>query len=330
MIIPPLYVLTSTISQYLAMIQGACDIIDSVSIPTEVETNIRRASLLKSSLFSARIEGNTLTLDELANTPSKDQKKVEVFNIAKALDLVTQRRAKDIAVKDILQLHAIIMNGLTEKERLGKFRKESSAVFNSAGIAIYMPPSARSIPTLIEKLLKFMNSSKEPLVPIRACLAHYSFEKIHPFLDGNGRVGRLLLQAVLYKGGYGMKGLVSVEEFLDTHRTLYYRGFDNPQRDVTDYVEWMLQALYESAQKAKQMVLDKKTIQPEDYLLPRRAEIYNIIKDHRLVNFDQIRRRFRMVNERTLRYDLKKLQDERLIRKLGTTNGAHYEPFKET
>lgn len=63
----------------------------------------------------------------------------------------------------------------------------------------------------------------------------------------------------------------------------------------------------------------------EDYLLPRRGEILNIIRDHKILKFDQIRRRFMGVNERTLRYDLKKLQDAGLIRKRGVTKGVFYE-----
>ncbi len=63
----------------------------------------------------------------------------------------------------------------------------------------------------------------------------------------------------------------------------------------------------------------------ETSLLPRRAEIFYLIRDHKLVNFDFIKRRFMRVNERTLRYDLKKLQDTGFIRKRGVTNGVHYE-----
>lgn len=323
MLIPPKYFLTPEISQLLSSIEASKEVINSISIPPEVETNIRRQSYLKSSLFSARIEGNTLTLDELATRASKDKKKVEVFNILKALNLVLQKRGKDIAIKDVLELHSLVMDGLTSS--LGRFRNEISTIFNTAGIAIYMPPPPRQVPTFVEKLLKFINFQKEPLVPIRACLAHYAFEKIHPFLDGNGRVGRLLLQAVLHKSGYGMKGLLSIEEYLDNHRSLYYRGLENSEKDVTDYLEFMLEAIAQSGEFTKKMVLAKKNAEPKDYLLPRRAEILNIIIDHRLVNFDQVRRRFLAVNERTLRYDLKKLADAGLIKKLGTTKGVYYE-----
>lgn len=323
MLIPPKYFLTPKISELLASIEASRQVINSINIPTEIETNIKRQSILKSSLFSARIEGNSLTLDDLQTKSSKDQKKVEVFNILKGLNLVLARSAKDITLKQILELHGIVMSNLSEN--LGSLRLEVSAIFNTAGIAIYMPPPPKQVQPLLEKLLKFVNSEKEKFVPVRAALSHFVFEKIHPFLDGNGRVGRLFLQSVLHKGGYGMKGMLSLEEYLDSHRTSYYRGLENSEKDVTDYLEFMLEAISATAQNAKDKVLEQKEFQAEDFLLPRRSEILNVIKDQRLVNFDQIRRRFFAVNERTLRYDLKKLADGGLIIKLGSTKGVYYQ-----
>ncbi|MBI2443429.1 MAG: Fic family protein [Candidatus Levybacteria bacterium] len=326
MLIPPKYILTPTITKHLQSIEAARQVIDTITIPPEIEVNIRRQSLLKSSLFSARIEGNPLTLEEVTARPSRDQKKIEVYNVLKGLQLVQQRGARDITLSFLMQLHEKTMKGLIDRENLGNFRKEVSAIFNTAGIAVYMPPPPRQVTPLLERLVKFINSDKEQFVPIRAALSHYSFEKIHPFLDGNGRVGRLLFQSVLEKSGYGMKGLLSIEEYLDTHRSDYYDTLSTSERDGTDYVEFILQALAETAEKAKQLVSQKQNIQASDYLLPRRAEILQIIKDHKLVNFDMIRRRFLKINERTLRYDLKQLQDAGLIRKRGTTKGVYYEP----
>lgn len=323
MLIPPKYFLTPKISELLGKIEAARAVIDSITIPPELETNIRRQSTLKSSLFSARIEGNTLTLEELANKSSKDQKRVEVYNILSALNSLYKTRAKDISIKDILELHKTVMQGLTPDN--GSLRREVSAIFNTAGIAIYMPPPPRSVVSFLERLLKFMNSSKEQFIPVRAVLAHYMFEKIHPFLDGNGRVGRLILMEVLLKGRYGMKGLLTTEEYLDEHRSMYYRMLENTEKDVTDFVEFMLLAIAETAKKAQEIVQQKQDAEKEDYLLPRRAEIFNIIKDQTMVSFDQIRRRFIAVNERTLRYDLKKLADSGFIRKRGTTKGVYYE-----
>lgn len=329
MLIPPKYILTPKISQLLSSIEASCEVINSVLIPPEIEINIRRQSTLKSSLFSARIEGNTLTLEEVSRS-SRNKKKQEVFNILKALNWIYQKQSKDFTISDILKLHQLVMEGLVEKDNLGRFRMDVGAIFNNSGIAIYLPPRPSLIPSLINRLVKFINGSKEQFIPIKASLAHFTFEKIHPFLDGNGRVGRLLLQAVLQKEDYGMKGLLSIEEYLDNHRSEYYHALENSERDVTDYLEFMLEATSKTAQNVKKLVLDKKEAGAEDYLLPRRAEILNIIKDHGMVNFDTIRRRFISVNERTLRYDLKKLQDAGLIRKRGSTKGVYYEPIKNS
>lgn len=325
MLIPPKYFLTPKISLSLQSIEASKEVINSIEIPRELETNIRRKSTLKSSLFSARIEGNTLTLDELPKIPSKSQRTQEVFNILKALNWVYERRSKDLRLQDILKLHQMVMTGLTAKQDLGKFRINIGAIFNSAGIAIYLPPRPAQILPFIKKLIKFSNSEKEPFVPIKAALIHYTFEKIHPFLDGNGRVGRLLLQAALQKEGYGMKGILPLEEYLDNHRSEYYRVLETTEKDVTDYVEFILESISETAKAVKEEFLKKDEVKVEDLLLPRRSEILNIIKEHGMVNFDTLRRRFISVNERTLRYDLKKLVDAGLIKKRGTTKGAYYE-----
>lgn len=319
--IPPKYILTPKISQLFASIEASRQVIEAINIPPAVETNIRRKSSLKSSLFSARIEGNTLTLDQFARTSTKDREKIEVFNILKALE-ITRKQRQNIKVSDILKLHEIIMNGLTSD--LGKFRSEASAIFNMAGVAVYLPPPPQKVKSLMEKLLEFVNGRMEQFVPIRAALAHFNFEKIHPFLDGNGRVGRIMLQMVLQHGGYGMKGLLSIEEYLDNHRSLYYEALQEKEKNITKYLEFMLEAIDQTAKETKKIILEKKDFSPEDTLLPRRAEILNIIREHKMVSFDQIRRRFRNVNERTLRFDLKKLADAGLIKKLGTTKGVYY------
>lgn len=324
MLIPPQYRLTPKIYELLSSIEASREVIESIFIPPEIETNIRRQSTLKSSLYSARIEGNTLILNDLAGSSSKDQKKVEVFNILKALNWMKEKNVKPFKNEDILTLHKITMAGLIDQDNLGRFRKNMETIFNSAGIAVYVPPPPVLIGPLMEKLIKYVNGPKEKFVPIRASLAHYTFEKIHPFLDGSGRVGRLLMQKVLRQGGYGMKGLLSLEEYLDNHRAEYYRMLEEPEKDLTDYLEFMLEAISETAKEAKETVLQKQRPTFEDFLLPRRAEILRIIKDHKTVNFDQIRRRFPGINERTLRYDLKKLQEQELIKKLGTTKGVYY------
>lgn len=325
MLIPPKYSLTPEISRLLSSIEASRAVIESIEIPKEIEINIRRSSSLKSSLFSARIEGNILTLEDLSERAGRDTEKIEIYNILKALSDISAGSKKHLSVIDIKNFHKLVMKDLIDNSNLGKFRKEVNAIFNSAGIAIYMPPPPSQVPHLMTDLVEFVNSKEEQFIPIRAILAHYLFEKVHPFIDGNGRLGRLLIHAILQAGGYGMKGLLPIEEYLDTHRAMYYEVLENKEKDVTEYLEFMLLAIAETAEKANQQIAVKKNFSAEDTLLPRRAEILSIIKDHKIVNFDQIRRRFLRVNERTLRYDLKKLADSGFIRKLGSTKGVYYE-----
>ena len=323
--IPGKYTLTPKLSELLGSIEASKEVIESITIPPEVENNIRRQSTLTSSVYSARIEGNELTIDTLTGS-SKNQQKVEIQNILKALTALNRKPRKDIILGDILELHHFALDGLHEDA--GKLRKNMEAIFNSAGIAIYMPPPPRLVAKELGRLIKYINSDHERFVAIKASLAHFAFEKIHPFEEANGRVGRLIMQKILKQGGYGMKGLLSLEEYLDNHRGEYYRSLEEPEKDLTEYLEFMLTAINETAVRAKEMVLSKQKAEVTDYLLPRRAEIFNIIRDQKIVNFDQIRRRFLKVNERTLRYDLKKLQDQGLIRKLGTTKGVYYQISK--
>lgn len=325
MLIPPKYNLTNEVVELLNSIDASRGVIDSITIPPQIEQNIRRQSTLRSSLFSARIEGNDLTLDELTSTSNR-QKKAEVFNTLNALNWIEKRGVRDITEGDLIEMHKRILAKLSTEA--GEWRHEMSATFNKAGVAIYMHPPPLQIRPNIKKLIKFINSERERFVPIRAMLAHYTFEKIHPFLDGNGRTGRLLIQKVLMQGGYGMRGLLGFEEYIDQNRSEYYRALEEPEKDVTDYLLYMLKALAETALQAKELVLQKQKAEAVDFMLPRRAEIYSIISDQKMVNFDQIKRRFGKVSARTLRYDLKKLQDGGFIVKLGNTKGVYYRLVK--
>src|SRR6185436_14038551 len=98
------------------------------------------------------------------SSPSTNQKKAEVFNILKALNYVREKQKKDVTEAEILNLHKLAMEGLLGNENLGKWRKNMEAIFNSAGIAIYIPPPPKQVPGFIKKLVKYINSPKERLI----------------------------------------------------------------------------------------------------------------------------------------------------------------------
>lgn len=320
------YRFSSKIKQELENLEVLRRVIDLLPVLPHVEENLRRQSLLKSSLFSARIEGNKLDLDDLTidvrKRETKNIAKKEIYNILSVLEQIYGGRLTSRVTLEIVQkIHKHVLKDLTPQA--GYFRNEPSAIFNSAGIAVYVTPPPSEIKNHLKKLITIVNSPKEP-GPIQAAKAHFAFEKIHPFLDGNGRVGRLLSVLILQNCGFGFRGLVSLEQYLEENRSAYYRLLDISSSDITDFVEFFIEGLRISAERA----LDKrKNIEvelPQDTLLPRRREILEIIKDHQMVSFSFLQRRFMGVPASSLHYDLAQLLRQEFIKKLGTTRGAVY------
>lgn len=290
------------------------------------EENLRQHSFLKSSVFSARIEGNPLKTEDVSlvsiEKETEDIKKKEISNILKAIRWIYSKEApKKLSVKLILNLHKLVMTGISAP--IGKWRQETSAIFNQAGMAVYLAPPAEKIPELVKALIKRANSKKEN-GSIRAAVCHFAFEKIHPFLDGNGRVGRLLSTFILKNSGYGFRGLFSLEEYLEKHREDYYDLLSNEENDITGFTEFFLRGLNDQAKKTLRLLSTKEDEKPEDSLLPRRKEILEIIRDHKMVSFDFVRRRFQNISPSNLHYDLQQLIKKGLVKKLGSTRGAIY------
>jgi len=321
--IPPLYTVTPEILALIAKIESERLHIASLDLPKPLKDKIQRVSLLKSSLFSARIEGNPLKLADIEVQDKKSQKKLEVFNITQAIRFIDGHVTKGDLKKDLLlQIHMRVLKELSPDA--GHLRHEASAIFNQAGVAVYTPPPASHISKLIDSLLSFVNSDTEKFPLIAAFVAHLVFEKIHPFLDGNGRVGRLLIAAVLKTRGWGFTFTVPFEEYLDNHKDDYYFHLDKGLKNTNDYLLFMLEAFWQQTQTIKAQIEEELKKDQKVFLPPRQEEIYNIIGDHKVVSFDTIRRRFAKVPERTLRYDLKKLLDKKLIEKSGETRGRYY------
>lgn len=319
--IPPIFTLNSAILALIAKIDAQRLYFSGIKIPAELKNKIERQSLLKSSLYSAKIEGNPLELADFSSKSPDQLKKKEIFNIFEAAHSVERMKKGRLSPLTLLKLHNIILKGLNPEA--GKLRSEPSAIFNQAGVAVYLPPRPAQINKLLKDLFKYINSPKEQFPLITAFISHLIFERIHPFLDGNGRVGRLLISAVLKAKGWDIIFTVPFEEYLEFHRADYYFHLDNGMQKTNEYLLFMLSAYLAQMEALKEQIdgeLNKKV----QFLSPRQEEIVNIIKDHGVVSFETVRRRFLKVPQRTLRYDLKKLVDKDLVETSGQTRGRYY------
>ena len=321
--IPPIYTVSDKMLSLITQIEAERLHFSSYNLPEELKENIQRVSLLKSSLFSARIEGNTLEISDFEfGRDAEEKKKQEVFNILEAASFINKNTKSSIAKDLFLKLHALTVKNIAADG--GRIRTEISAIFNQAGVAIYMPPPPVQIAKLLDELLAYVNSENEKFPLITAFVAHLLFEKIHPFLDGNGRVGRLLISAILKSKGWDFTFTVPFEEYLDEHKDDYYYYLDIGLTNTNDYLEYMLEAFYKQIERVKVHINEELSKEKNPFLPPRQEEILNIIKDQVVVSFDMIRRRFLQVPQRTLRWDLKKLLDRKLIEKSGETRGRYY------
>ncbi len=321
---------TQKIKGLLIEIEALRILFDQVKTSPHVEENLRRESLLKSALFSARVEGSPLSLRDIKFASevekSDDRKKLEVFNLLRVYRLVLSSKApKKLSQAFIKKLHQMAMKNITPDA--GSFRKEPWAIFNQAGVPIYLAPMPSRLPKLMSDYIQ-ANFNLKYEIPVKAAILQFLFEKIHPFADGNGRVGRLISACVMKNGGYGFRGLVSIEEMIDQDRENYYQALE-PSRDTDSFVEFFLESFIEQTKSVFGKLNEREEELPEDFLLPRRREILEIIKDHPYCSFDFISRRFLAINPKTLHYDLKQLQKKAFIIKAGKTRGVTYKASGE-
>lgn len=306
---------TPKITQLLQTLEVNRRLIDLLPSLPHIEHHLRRQSILKSALFSARIEG-------IGHALPQDASKLEVQNILSVSNwLHSVAGPRRLSLQVMRQFHGRVLNNLSPDA--GEFRYEASAIFNQAGVAIYFTPPPTEIKPLLAQLIRY--TRRISITPVRTAVFHFGFERIHPFLDGNGRVGRLVSTLILKQDGYDFRGLINLEEYLDANRTAYYDLLNLTGKDITAWVEFFINGLVDQSNQ----VINKLQHQTEDVtstLLPRRQEILQIIRDHHQVSLDFISRRFLAVPVSTLRYDLRQLAKLNLIKKLGATRGAVYSP----
>ncbi|OGK52446.1 hypothetical protein A3B02_01095 [Candidatus Roizmanbacteria bacterium RIFCSPLOWO2_01_FULL_42_14] len=319
--IPPTFSINNHHRELLAELDHLQQRFLNISLPISLQRTIHHRTLMKSSLFSARIEGNPLSFTQLDEMSLKEKEHFEVFNILDAYALIQQRRqGQPITIDDIKNIHACVMHNLTESP--GHFRQEIGAIFNQAGIAVYLSPPPGKIATYLQQLLQYSNTAHRIHPLVMAALVHLIFEKIHPFVDGNGRVGRLLMHLVLAYHSYDFGIPIPFEESIDARRENYYYHLDVGMKHTEEYVLFMIETFLTSARVLESTL--QAALPEQIELPPRQAEMYFIIKEHRIVSFDFLHRRFFGVPERTLRYDLKKLHDAGFIKKIGKTKGSFY------
>lgn len=215
----------------------------------------------KEAVVSSHIEGTKTNMDEALLPveeihPERRDDWQEVNNYIKALNnAIEELKSLPISSRLLKETHKILLQSVRGEHKLpGEFRTSQNWIGGtSLHDAVFIPPSHHLVNELMSDLEKFLNNDEinVPLL-IRIAIAHYQFETIHPFLDGNGRIGRLMITLFLVSEGILDKPLLYPSLYFEKNKSLYYDNLSNvrTKNDMLQWIKYFLVGIEQSAAKA--------------------------------------------------------------------------------
>ena len=284
---------------------------------TQQSPKLRKQNRIKTIHSSLKIEGNTLTEEQITALienkriigPKKDV--LEVLNAIKVYEKLDSYKFS--SNKSFLKAHLELMNGLIESA--GKYRKQGVGIVKGT-IVEHIAPPFENVPNLMKDLFEYLKDSDE-LTLIKSCVFHYEMEFIHPFLDGNGRMGRLW-QTLVLMAEYPVFEFLPFETLISKTQDEYYKSLalSDKSGKSTYFIEYMLGVIEKSLESLlnyNNRVL--KDVDRLEYFLKlgikefNRKEYMNIFKD---------------LSSATASRDLKKGMEMNMFESVGNLNKTRY------
>ena len=304
------------------------ELVGKISAEKEFEKNLilRRENRIKTIYSSLAIEQNTLTLGQVTDVingkrvlaPPKDIKEVQnAYEIYERLDELNEN-----SVKDLLLAHKIMTSELIKES--GRFRSKNAGVYQGDKL-IHMGTLPEYIPELINNLFLWLKNSKEhPL--IKAAVFHYEFEFIHPFQDGNGRIGRLWHSLILSKWKKIFAWL-PVESLVQKYQKEYYIAINNSNRngESTEFILFMLRIINETLIELieTEKMTDKLTGKMTDKNEERTKLVIKYLNQNNSIN-NKDAKNLLDISEATARRFLNKLVKENILEAVGEYKARKY------
>lgn len=255
---PKINVLVEQASREVGSINAFSDLIPNIDIYIKMH-------IFTEANKSNKIEGtNTSIQDDLMSVedvlPEKRDDYQEVQNYIKALNHGIQRITKDnfpLCNRLICEIHKILLQGVRGKHKSpGEMRHSQNWIGGfKPSDAAYVPPTHMELPELMTDFEMFINNDKLDVPDlIKIAILHYQFETIHPFLDGNGRIGRLLIPLYLLNKGILSKPCFYISDYFEKHRLEYYTRLNNVRvnNDLCSWIIFFLQAVINTAESGKE------------------------------------------------------------------------------
>lgn len=325
----PPYTITSKILKQVSEISEL--IADIKHIDKNYSTlTLRKKNRVRSITGTLQIEGNTF--DEAKVTSVINGKIVlgsvreieEVKGAIKAYDYLEKYNYKD--EKDLLKSHKFLMDKLLDNA--GKYRNTNVGIGGKDGVTHVAPPP-NFVPQLMGDIFSWLQTTDEHLL-IVSCIFHYEFEFIHPFNDGNGRIGRLW-QTVILKSFKELFAYISIESMVRDHQQKYYKALEDSGSlgESTPFIEFMLEIINRSLKDYIQESQKNVPLSvPKNVPLKRLDKILKLIKKNKKITVLQIAT-ILGVTDKTVKRDITKLKNENKIVRVGSSKSGYWEIVDE-
>jgi Fic family protein len=341
----PKYQITNRILTNISKIEAVEEVIRHAPILPLWEKEFREDAIVRSVYHGTHIEGNMLqkgeALDVLKgkDVMARARDIQEIINYRKVIDFIDdQAKNKNEAISEdfIKKLHSIIVEKILPPEQSGQYREKQVIIRNSQnGEITFKPPIPIEVPYLMKEFVMWINqTSRDDLHPIlKAGISHHEFVRIHPFLDGNGRVSRILATYVLLMGGYDIRRFFSLEEYYDRDAIAYYENLQKATGgDMTTWLEYFTYGASMEFEKVKEKILrlskDAKLKEKfggkQIFLTERQVKIIEYIQEIGYMQNKGFGSIFPDLSEDSILRDINDLIEKGLVKKIGRTKAARY------
>ncbi len=325
----------------IGSIEAAKEVIENAALLPYWEKKFQEEALLRTTHHGTHIEGNELSLTQVQKVldgeriVARDRDIQEVINYRKVIEYIGTISQQKIDEELIFNLHKTVVHRILADEDAGKFREKDVVIRNSiTGEVSFRPPTSLEVPWQIKELMMFINEESELHPVLKGGIVHYEFVRIHPFLDGNGRVGRALSMLVLYKYGYDIRNFFSLEEHFDKDPDAYYQSLQSVQQkngDQTDWLTYFTKCLAIELSKIKDKIESisvdsqlKKKLGGPVMLSDRQLKVIEFVQQTGYFENKMFSSMFPMVSEDTVLRDVQDLVKKGILKKQGKTKGVKY------
>ena len=254
---PKINILLEQATMELGGLNSYSELIPNIDVYIQMHINVEANKSSKIEGTKTTIEEDLSPIQDLNPEKRKDVQEVQNYLIAlqHGVERITSGKLP-LSSRLICEIHSKLMKGVRgEHKTPGEYRRSQNWIGGSKpSSATYVPPPHIQIPDLISDLEHFIHNN-EIQVPqfIRIAMAHYQFESIHPFLDGNGRTGRIVIPLHLLNSGMLSKPSFYISDYFEAHRTEYYDALSRVRlnNDMFSWVIFFLEASIETARSAK-------------------------------------------------------------------------------